>query len=80
MINGIDQLKQEIAENTTIQQSVATLVTGMAEQLRQLAQNATDLEDLKRQVQEAANTLDANNAALQDVVTQNTPAPPAPPV
>jgi TolA-binding protein len=70
----LDNLKAEVARNTTVDQSVITLVNGLAQQLRDMANSATELSQLKSDLVAAASELQASNNAVADVVTANTPA------
>jgi len=71
MASNLDHVKASVAANTTVTQSVLTLVTGLAQQIRDNAEDPAALEAL-------AGQLDADNAALAKAVTDNTPTAPAP--
>lgn len=72
MANTLDHIKASVAANLTVTQSVLTLVSGLAQQIRDNAEDPAALEAL-------AGQLDAENAQLAQAVTDNTPTPPAPP-
>jgi hypothetical protein len=63
---GIDQLRAEVERNSSVTQSIVTLVQGMSAEMRANAGNEQAILDL-------ADRLDANNDAIADAVTANTP-------
>jgi len=68
----LDKLTQEVSENNTAVDSLITLVTGLADQIRALKDDPAKLLQL-------ANDLDAQQAKIAAAVTANTPeAPPVP--
>ena len=71
---AIDDLKAEVARNTTVEQSALTLITGLSSQLA-----AAIASGDMGQVQAVADTLKANDDQLAAAVAANTPAaaPPA---
>lgn len=71
MSAGFDHLKAAVATNTTVSQSILTLVAGLAQQIRDNVDDPAALEAL-------AGQLDAENAAIAKAVTDNTTTPPAP--
>lgn len=73
MSAGLDRLKEEVAENSTLIGSVTTLLNSLSQQIRD---NAEDPEALNA----LADELDAQNASLAAAVEANTPTAPAPPV
>lgn len=76
----LDSLKSAVEHNTTVDQSVITLVNGLAQQLRDMANSATELADLKASIASMATELESSNQQVADVVSANTPAtPPQPP-
>jgi TolA-binding protein len=79
MAGELDSLKSAVEHNTTVDQSVITLVNGLAQQLRDMADSATELTDLKASIASMATELEASNQQVADVVTANTPATPTPP-
>jgi hypothetical protein len=69
---AIDDLKNAVEAETSVVQSVVTLLNGLAQQLKDaLATNNTAA------VEDAANQIISNTAALSAAVTANTPTPPA---
>jgi hypothetical protein len=63
------RLTASVEKDKTVNDSAATLLTGLAEQLRAVAGDAAAVNAL-------ADALDAQSAALADAVTANTPAEP----
>ncbi len=74
----LDRLTAAVNENTTVDESIITLVAGLAQQLRDLAAGATELADLKAGVTAMAADLEAANQKVADAVSANTPTPPTP--
>lgn len=76
MTADLTTLKNAVAEQKTVDDSIVTLLNQVATQLNTLAQqpsvNPQDLTDL-------ANQISTNNAEIVAAVTANTPAAPAPP-
>lgn len=73
---AIDDLKAEVARNTTVEQSAVALMAGISAQLA-----AAIASGDMTQVQAVADTLKANDDALAAAVAANTPAvAPASPV
>lgn len=70
---GFDRLRAEVTESATIGASVVTLVNGLSDQIRLLANDPVALAAL-------ADELDATNALVAAAVAANTPAVPAPTV
>lgn len=68
MTPELQRLTEEVAENTTVNQSAITLIAGLAQQIR-------DLKDDPVAIAALADQLDAQNAALAAAVTANTPTP-----
>lgn len=70
--SALESLKQDVASQTSQQQSVITLLNGLADQLRQAIDGDDEkaLEDLHTQ-------MTTNAAALAAAVAANTPADPA---
>ena len=60
----------------TVEDGAAVLITGMAAQLTTLAQNATDLAQMKVDALALAQNLTDNSAPLAAAVLANTPAAP----
>lgn len=60
-------LQQEVAENKTVMESAAALITGISEKLREHAGD-------KEAILALATELDTNSTALQNAVVANTPA------
>lgn len=69
---GIDKLKADVAAQTTVIQSLVTLVNGLAQQIRDSADDPAELQAL-------ADGIEANTAAIAKAVTDNTPATPVTP-
>ena len=71
-------LTNEVANQTTIDASVITLVNGLAAQIVDAVKNAADLAAAQAQVSSLAAQFAANNALVAAAVAANTPAEPAP--
>lgn len=71
MSAALDRLTQEVAETKTAVASVLTLVAGLAQQIRDNAENPAALEAL-------ADDLDASQKEIADAITANTPETPTP--
>jgi len=78
MSQELDALTAAVQHNTTVDQSVITLVNGLAQQLRDMANSATELADLKASISTMATELEASNQQVSDAVAANTPTPPTP--
>jgi hypothetical protein len=74
MAQELDALTAAVERNTTVDQSAITLINGIAQQLRDMANNATELADLKAAIVARASELEASNQQVADAVTANTPA------
>lgn len=73
MSKELDDLKAAVDAQTTVTQSVVTLLTNLAQQLKDAKDDPVAIEAL-------ANTVSANAKSLSDAVVANTPVPPdAPP-
>lgn len=70
---AIDDLKVEVARNTTVEQSAVALIQGLSAQLA-----AAIASGDMGQVQAVADSLKANDDALAAAVTANTAPAPAP--
>lgn len=68
----LDRLTQEVAETSTAIDSALALITGLAEQIRQLEPTQEALDSF-------ADELDAKQQEIAAAVAANTPAPPAGP-
>ncbi len=79
MSQELDALQAAVAHNTTVDQSVITLVKGLAQQLRDVVANNTELADMKAAVTQMAADLESSNQAVADAVTENTPTTPPTP-
>jgi hypothetical protein len=69
----LDALNTAVAANTTVEQSVETLLTGLAAQIASLKTGVTDPAVLAA-IDSATAIVSANNAKFADAVTANTPA------
>lgn len=73
MTAALDRLTASVASLTTAEESLVTLVNGLAEQIRNNVGDDDALNSL-------ADSLDADTASITAAVTANTtPTPPAPP-
>jgi chromosome segregation ATPase len=63
----LDALKAKVARNTTVAESAVTLIKGLAQQIRDNADDPAALAAL-------ADELDATDTNLGNAVTENTPA------
>lgn len=70
----LDNLRAEVARNTTVDQSVITLVNGLVQKLNDIVNSATELADMKAQVTALTSELASSNDAVAAEVTANTPA------
>ena len=70
-------MADEITALKTVEDGAAAMITGMAGQLVTLAQNATDLAQMKADALALAKNLTDNSAPLVAAVVANTPAAPA---
>lgn len=66
-----DKLREEVAQTTSSVDSVLTLVSGLAQQIRDNVENKDGLLGL-------ANDLDAQQGRIAAAIEANTPQPPAP--
>lgn len=71
MSAALDRLTSEVSETSTAVDSVLALVEGLAQQIRDAAEDPVKLNAL-------ADELDAKQAAIAAAVTANTPTPPTP--
>lgn len=71
MSEALDRIKQEVAENRTVVDSAITLISGLAQQIRDAIDDPEELNAL-------ADQLDAQQADLGAAVTANTSEAPAP--
>ena len=69
----VDRLVEEVEENTSVAASVEALLAQTTELLTNLKSQVAD-PAAQAKIQEAINTLDANNKRITDAVTANTPA------
>jgi uncharacterized membrane protein affecting hemolysin expression len=76
MALDITALQTAVANQTTVDASVETLITGMAAQIQTLI-NASGSTVDPAALQALVDTMTQNNAALQAAVSTNTPAAPA---
>jgi ABC-type iron transport system FetAB ATPase subunit len=72
---ALDKLNQAVADETTVEQSVETLLTGLAAQIADLKNNQTDPAVLQA-IDDAAALVTANNDKFKAAVLANTPAAP----
>jgi alkylhydroperoxidase/carboxymuconolactone decarboxylase family protein YurZ len=78
----ISSLTSTVAQNTTVDGSVATLLTGLSTQLAAALASATNAGATPAQLAQLTAlgvTLDTNNAALKAAVVANTPVATVPP-
>lgn len=76
MSEQLDRLTAAVERNTTVDQSIMTLMGGMAQQIRDLVANATELEETKAAMLAMADELDASSDAEAAAVVANTTAAP----
>ena len=77
MNQEMQAMADEITALKTVEDSATTLITRMAAQLTLLAQNATDLAQMKADTLALAKNLTDNSAPLAAAVAANTAAAPA---
>ena len=70
MTGELQQLTDDIAAETTVEQSAITLLQGLAAQLKAAAEDPAQVKALASQIEQ-------NTAALSAAITANTPPPPA---
>jgi MoxR-like ATPase len=70
----IDDMRAEIANNTTVSQSAVAMVANLADQIQTLINNGASPAEL----QSFVDTLRANDVSVATAVAANTPAPPEP--
>lgn len=70
----IDDMRAEIANNTSVSQSAVAMVASLADQVQTLINNGSDPAEL----QSFVDTLRANDVSVAAAVAANTPAPPEP--
>lgn len=68
LMSSVDRIRSAVEAETTQVASISALVSGLADQIRANAADETALNEL-------ADQLDAQNAALGAAVAANTPAP-----
>lgn len=68
----MDRLHASVARNTEVSASIVVLVEGLAQQIRDNAEDPDKLRAL-------ADEIDASSQREADAVVANTPTPPAPP-
>lgn len=73
MTVNIDRLKSDVAAQTTVVQSVVTLLAGLQANVAAIAHNTTD-DDTASELDDLASALEANTQALAALVPQNTSA------
>lgn len=71
MTAQFEALKAEVARNTTVDQSIVTLVQGLAAQIETMKDDPVALQKL-------VDDLRASNDTVNAAVVANTPVPPAP--
>ena len=76
MALDITALQTAVANETTVDASVETLITGMAAQIQTLINQSVNTVD-PAALQAIVDTMNNNAAALKAAVTANTPAAPA---
>lgn len=76
VIEALENLRAKVEENTSVDQSAVTLLEGLTARLNEMANSATDLEELRAGVQELTASLGQDNATLAAAVSANTPAAP----
>ena len=79
MSQELDRLTAAVERNTSVDTSVVALVEGLAQQLRDMAANATELADMKAAVTSLADELEASSDKEAAAVAANTPTPPPAP-
>lgn len=70
----LDRLTAAVTQNTSVDQSAITLLNGLAQQLKDMVNSSTELNDLKSKVNDLATTLEADNQAVAAAITANTPS------
>lgn len=70
----IDQLVTDVNEESTLEESVITLLNGIKQQLTEALSGANLPPAVQAKVDAAFSQLEANKAKLADALTANTPA------
>jgi hypothetical protein len=69
---SLGRLEQNVSEQTTVMQSAATLIQGLADQLREAAAGQ-DLDSVRQRINNLTAQLDTHGDALAAAVSANTP-------
>lgn len=72
----IEEVLQDISDESTLEDSILALVTGIKQQLADALANVTVPADVQAKIDAAFAQLEANKAKLTDAITANTPAAP----
>ena len=78
MAATLDQLVQDVNDESTLEDSIITLLNGIQAQLTAALAGTTLPTAVQAKVDAAFATLEANKAKLAAAITANTPAAPAP--
>src|SRR5262249_3823811 len=70
----LDQIAQDVADESTLEDSLITLLQGVQQQLKDILSGATLPPDVQARVDDVFAKLEANKTKLTAAVTQNTPA------
>lgn len=73
---SLDDLKAQVAAQTTVVQSIVALVSGISQQLQTAINNLNQAGANTTEIQDISNALQANTQALAAAVTANTPVAP----
>lgn len=75
----LEEVKQAVQAEGSLEDSIITLLNGIAQQLKDALSGATLPPAVQQQVDDVFSQLEANKQKLADAVTANTPAAPTPP-
>jgi len=75
----MDRLTAEVRRNTSVDDSIITLVQGIAQRLRDMTDSATELTALKAQASALADELEQSSDRQAQAVQENTENVPTPP-
>lgn len=73
MIQSLEDIRREVAECKTAQQSAVSLIQSMVTKINDLSQQATELGDLKAGLAELTQGLSDSTDTLANAVAANTP-------
>lgn len=79
MANTLDDILNDVSAESTLEDSIITLLNGISQQLKDALAGTTLPTAVQEKVDAAFTALEANKAKLAAALTANTPAAPQPP-